>query len=124
MRVWIYTRLSHDDDRETNSLRNQREICRAFAEQHGWPVVGESADDNASGMSFSRCGLDQITEAVEHGSGVLVGVDRDRIREAALKLLEDAEAIPAIERRCAAQPFGDGTASLKIAETLKESLLN
>ncbi len=63
-------------------------------------------------------------EAVEHGSGVLVGVDRDRIREAALKLLEDAEAIPAIERRCAAQPFGDGTASLKIAETLKESLLN
>ena len=74
MRVWIYTRLSHDDDRETNSLRNQREICRAFAEQHGWPVVGESADDNASGMSFSRCGLDQITEAVEHGriDGVVV----------------------------------------------------
>lgn len=74
MRVWIYTRLSHDDDRETNSLRNQREICRAFAKQHGWPVVGESADDNASGMSFSRCGLDQIIEAVEHGriDGVVV----------------------------------------------------
>lgn len=74
MRVWIYTRLSHDDDRETNSLRNQREICRAFAEQHGWPVVGESADDNASGMSFSRCGLDQITAAVERGmiDGVVV----------------------------------------------------
>ena len=35
---------------------------------------GESADDNASGMSFSRCGLDQITEAVEHGriDGVVV----------------------------------------------------
>ena len=74
MRVWIYTRLSHDDDRETNSLRNQREICRAFAKQHGWPVVGESADDNASGMSFSRCGLDQITAAVELGriDGVVV----------------------------------------------------
>lgn len=74
MWVWIYTRLSHDDDRETNSLRNQREICRAFAKQHGWPVVGESADDNASGMSFSRCGLDQITAAVEHGriDGVVV----------------------------------------------------
>ena len=47
-----------------------------------------------------------------------------QVPEQALKLLEDAEAIPAIERRCAAQPFGDGKASLKIAETLKESLLN
>lgn len=63
-------------------------------------------------------------EAVEHGSGVLVGVNRGKIRNAALKLLEDAQAIPDIERRCDAQPFGDGTASLKIAETLKESLLN
>ena len=61
---------------------------------------------------------------MEHGSGVLVGVDRERIRKAALNLLEDTEAIPAIERRCAAQPFGDGKASMKIAETLKESLLN
>ena len=63
-------------------------------------------------------------EAVEYGSGVLVGVNRGKIRNAALKLLEDAQAIPDIERRCDAQPFGDGTASLKIAETLKESLLN
>ncbi len=62
-------------------------------------------------------------EAVKHGSGTLVGVDRKRITAAALTLLEDKNAIPEIERRCAAQPFGDGTASLKIADTLKESLL-
>ena len=90
MRVWIYTRLSHDDDRETNSLRNQREICRAFAEQHGWPVVGESADDNASGMSFSRCGLDQITDPFDrrvdgfrddhHGDGADQGEPADCIQ--------------------------------------------
>lgn len=62
-------------------------------------------------------------EAIERGSGVLVGVSRERIRGAALNLLDDAGAAAAIERRCAAQPFGDGNASLKIAEILKENLL-
>lgn len=39
MRVWLYARLSNDDDREMNSLLNQREICQAFAEQHGYIIV-------------------------------------------------------------------------------------
>ena len=54
MRVWLYARLSNDDDREMNSLLNQREICQAFAEQHGYIIVGQSFDDNISGMSFDR----------------------------------------------------------------------
>ena len=62
-------------------------------------------------------------EAVEHGSGVLVGVNRERIRNAALNLIENVHAIPEIERRCATQPFGDGTASLKIANVLKLALV-
>ncbi len=62
-------------------------------------------------------------EAVERGSGILVGVNRQKIRSASLRLLEDADAINEIKLRCAAQPFGDGTASLKIAGILKESLL-
>ena len=56
MRVWLYARLSNDDDREMNSLLNQREICQAFAEQHGYTIVGQSYDDNASGMNFNRRG--------------------------------------------------------------------
>ena len=32
MRVWLYARLSGDDDPAQNSLQNQQEICRAFAE--------------------------------------------------------------------------------------------
>ena len=65
MRVWLYARLSNDDDREMNSLLNQREICQAFAEQHGYTVVGQSFDDNISGMSFDRRGLDELMAAVD-----------------------------------------------------------
>ena len=65
MRVWLYARLSNDDDREMNSLLNQREICQAFAEQHGYIIVGQSFDDNISGMNFDRRGLDELTAAVD-----------------------------------------------------------
>ena len=65
MRVWLYARLSNDDDREMNSLLNQREICQAFAEQRGYAIVGQSFDDNVSGMNFDRRGLDELTAAVD-----------------------------------------------------------
>ena len=63
-------------------------------------------------------------EAVEHGSGILVGVDRERILSAALRLLGSSEAIEAVKKKCEAQPFGDGAASVRIVKTLKESLLD
>ena len=65
MRVWFYARLSNDDDQEMNSLLNQREICQVFAEQHGYIVVGQSFDDNVSGMKFNRRGLDELTAVVD-----------------------------------------------------------
>ena len=65
MRVWLYARLSNDDDQEMNSLLNQQEICQAFAEQHGYIIVGLSFDDNVSGMKFNRRGLDELTAAVD-----------------------------------------------------------
>ena len=65
MRVWLYARLSNDDDPAQNSLQNQQEICRAFAEKKGWSIVGSSSDDNISGMNFSRRGLDTLTAAVQ-----------------------------------------------------------
>ena len=65
MRVWIYSRLSNDDDCEMNSLLNQQEICLTFAERQGYQMIGQSSDDNASGMNFSRPGLDELTAAVD-----------------------------------------------------------
>jgi DNA invertase Pin-like site-specific DNA recombinase len=57
-----------------NSLLNQQEICRVYAEQRRYQIVGRSSDDNVSGMKFSRRGLDEFTAAVDTGrlDGVLV----------------------------------------------------
>ena len=52
MRVWLYGRLSNDDDVMMNSLENQLEIVREYARKQGYEIVGESYDDNVSGMRF------------------------------------------------------------------------
>ena len=67
MRIWIYARLSGDDDPAQNSLQNQQEICRVFAEKRGDTIVGCSSDDNVSGMNFSRRGLDALAAATQAG---------------------------------------------------------
>ena len=66
MKVWLYARLSRDEDSELNSLTNQQNILREYAQKNGYQVVGESFDDNVSGMHFNRQGIEQITEAVEN----------------------------------------------------------
>ena len=67
MKVWLYYRLSRDEDEELNSLNNQRKIIYNFAVTNGHQVVGESFDDNVSGMHFNREGIDKIYEVVEAG---------------------------------------------------------
>ena len=65
MKVWLYYRLSRDEDRELNSLTNQRKILEEFAKEHGHTVVGESFDDNVSGMHFNREGIERLQDEVE-----------------------------------------------------------
>ena len=67
MKVWLYYRLSRDEDEELNSLSNQRKIIYNYAVTNGHEVVGESFDDNVSGMHFNRPGIDRIYEVVEAG---------------------------------------------------------
>ena len=67
MRVWLYYRLSRDEDEELNSLMNQRSIIESYALSHGHTIVGEYCDDNISGMHFDRDGIEQLTEAVDAG---------------------------------------------------------
>ena len=67
MKVWLYYRLSRDEYEELNSLNNQRKIIYNFAVSNGHEVVGESFDDNVSGMHFNREGIDKIYEVVEAG---------------------------------------------------------
>lgn len=67
MRAWLYYRLSRDEDEEMNSLQNQRQILVDYAEQNGYEIVGESFDDNVSGMTFNRKGLGKLEIAVDEG---------------------------------------------------------
>ena len=67
MRAWLYYRLSRDEDEEMNSLQNQRQILVDYAEQNGHEIVGESFDDNVSGMTFNRKGLGKLEIAVDEG---------------------------------------------------------
>ena len=65
MKVWLYYRLSRDEDAELNSLTNQKNILIEYANTQGYDIVGESFDDNVSGMHFNREGINQIYEQVE-----------------------------------------------------------
>ena len=58
-------------------------------------------------------------EAVEHGSGLLVGVKKEKILSTALRLLDEPHFVENIEQKCMDKPFGDGTASIQIAKSLK-----
>ena len=72
MKAWLYYRLSRDEDQEQNSLQNQRQILVDYAEQNGHEIVGESFDDNVSGMTFNRKGLGELENAVDEGKVELV----------------------------------------------------
>lgn len=67
MRVWLYARLSNDDNPEMDALVNQQAIIRDYANGNGYRIVGESYDDNVSGMRFDRRGLEQLQNAAEAG---------------------------------------------------------
>ena len=68
MRVWLYYRLSRDDDIEQNSLTNQKNILVEYAKAHNHEIVGESFDDNVSGMTFEREGIEKIYDQFDKKS--------------------------------------------------------
>ena len=65
--VWLYYRLSRDEDKELNSLNNQRQILVDYANHHNYKIIGESSDDNVSGMHFDRKGIEELQEVVDQG---------------------------------------------------------
>ena len=67
MRAWLYYRLSRDEADELTSPTNQRQRIYDYAVSQGHEIVGESFDDNVSGMHFNREGIDKIYDVVEQG---------------------------------------------------------
>ncbi len=92
MKAWLYYRLSRNEDEEMNSLQNQRQILLDYANQNGYEVVGESFDDNVSGMTFNRKGLGELENAVDEGKIEVVLVNKrilseSRISDTNLRML-------------------------------------
>jgi site-specific DNA recombinase len=62
-----YVRLSRDDDKDQNSLNNQKKILMDYAIKKGYNLISIFEDDNISGMTFDRDGLNDMKEAIEEG---------------------------------------------------------
>lgn len=86
-RIWIYYRLSRDDDKEMNSLKNQKQILMDYIERNGHQFAGESFDDNVSGMTFERNGIEEIYQAAaEHKMDVVLVKDLSSSAEKKFRL--------------------------------------
>lgn len=67
-KVAKYMRLSRDDgdDRESESIENQRDIIDNYIEEHEeLEVVGEYADDGFTGTNFNRPGFQKMLKDIE-----------------------------------------------------------
>ena len=63
--VFGYARLSRDDDKEQNSLKNQKGIIQEYAKQQGYDIINIIEDDNISGMTFDRDGLSILKDLID-----------------------------------------------------------
>lgn len=67
-KVARYMRLSRDDgdDRESESIENQRDIIDTYIEgREDLKVVGEYADDGFTGTNFNRPGFQKMLKDIE-----------------------------------------------------------
>ena len=90
---------------------------------HSTVILSDSGgvQEEASALAKPVIILRTVTErpeAVESGSGILAGTDENRIFEETDHLLSHREAYTAIQKKCAAAPFGDGKAAIRIADIL------
>lgn len=90
MRVGGYVRLSRDEDKENySSILSQKSIIEECARQNHWIVESYYEDDNCSGYTFDRPGLNALLRDLESGKlDIVIAKDLSRIgRHNALTLL-------------------------------------
>ena len=65
----LYCRLSNADsqDRESNSIQNQRELLTKYAQDHGYTNLKILVDDGYTGTNFQRPGVQEGFELVKQG---------------------------------------------------------
>ena len=55
-KAYMYLRLSRDDgdEGESNSITNQRELIKSYADKAGFKIIKEFIDDGYTGSNFDR----------------------------------------------------------------------
>ncbi len=95
-RAVLYARVSSDDrGNDGRNLDGQLDMCRMYAQENGWRVVAELAEDDkgASGAAFELPKLKQALEMAQaRGFDVLVVRELDRLsRNLAKQLIVEEE---------------------------------
>lgn len=96
MRAVLYARVSSDDrGNDGRNLAGQLDMCREYAQRHGWQIVAELAEDDrgASGASFDLPQLNKALELAASGAyDILVTREIDRFaRKLAKQLIVEEE---------------------------------
>ena len=76
----LYERLSREDnqDRESNSITNQKEFLEDYAKRNGFRNIRHYTDDGVSGTTFERSGFQSMIADMEAG-GLSVIIVKDLI---------------------------------------------
>ncbi|MBR1531847.1 MAG: recombinase family protein [Eubacterium sp.] len=81
--AYLYFRLSVEEAKngESESIKNQRSIVRAYCEKHNITVIGEFIDDGYSGSTFDRPDFVRMIKSIETGkSNVNMVITKDLSR--------------------------------------------
>lgn len=88
MRAYGYVRISRDEDGKKESIETQKKVIIDFAQQNGIDLIDIFEDNNVSGYTFERDGLNKLKELIEDGQvGALVAKDLSRIGRHNAKVL-------------------------------------
>jgi site-specific DNA recombinase len=113
-RVCIYTRISTDEENQPTSLHSQKERLEAFCKaQEGWRIVAHK-QDQATGTSLDRPGLQSALDMGRAGAVDLLLVYRvDRLSRKVRQLAQLAEELDTLNvvLRSATEPFDTGSAA-------------
>ena len=92
----LYCRLSQDDmlEGESNSITNQKEILKKYAEDNGFKNTVFYVDDGVSGTTFERDGFKAMLADIEAGKvGTVITKDLSRLGRDYLKTGEYIEIV-------------------------------
>lgn len=80
MGAYGYVRISRDEDGSKESISSQKDVIKDFADEQGIELVDIIEDNDISGYSYNRPGINRIIELIDEGElDVLLAKDLSRI---------------------------------------------